>query len=94
MESNEKEQSGNHLPSPTRPHLYSFEAEGSNHCLDTSETEQQDHEPDVRSPGNQADPVLAGKDWTGDDDPDNPINWARWKRIYHTMIPSIQAFTM
>jgi hypothetical protein len=28
-------------------------------------------------------------DWDGADDPDNPWNWSKWKRIYHTFIQPV-----
>jgi hypothetical protein len=38
-------------------------------------------------------PSAAALDWDGPDDPGNPHNWPRWKRIYHTIIPAAIAFT-
>jgi len=34
------------------------------------------------------------QDWDGVDDPDNPLNWPTAKKIYHTLIPALQCFTM
>lgn len=38
--------------------------------------------------------ITSAVDWTGDDDPDNPLNWSRAKKIYHVLIPAFQCFTM
>lgn len=38
-------------------------------------------------------PVTA-QDWDGEDDPDNPYNWSILKKIYHTLTPALQSFTM
>ncbi|EUC50976.1 hypothetical protein COCMIDRAFT_80474 [Bipolaris oryzae ATCC 44560] len=32
-------------------------------------------------------------DWTGPDDPDNPVNWPKWKRYFHIVPPTIISFT-
>lgn len=31
-------------------------------------------------------------DWDGEKDPENPMNWALWKKIIHTAIPAIYTF--
>lgn len=94
MESKENEQSAGHTLFPARNNMQSSDAQSTQADHGAPKTEQQDVEADSRYTENQADPVLTVKDWTSHDDPENPINWAQWKRIYHTMIPSIQAFTM
>ncbi|KIW11550.1 hypothetical protein PV08_10851 [Exophiala spinifera] len=38
--------------------------------------------------------ITSAVDWTGDDDPDNPLNWGRAKKIYHVLIPAFQCFTI
>ncbi|KIW43435.1 uncharacterized protein PV06_04541 [Exophiala oligosperma] len=38
--------------------------------------------------------ITSAVDWTGDDDPDNPLNWSRAKKIYHVLIPAFQCFTI
>ena len=32
-------------------------------------------------------------DWNGPNDPDNPMNWPRWKRHYHVIPPAIISFS-
>lgn len=36
--------------------------------------------------------VVDHNDWTGPDDPDNPHNWPKWKRVMHSAIPAVYAF--
>ncbi|KAI9813299.1 MAG: hypothetical protein M1827_004241 [Pycnora praestabilis] len=38
--------------------------------------------------------VVTAQDWTGPDDPENPVNWSRWKRSYHVLVPALFAFTV
>jgi hypothetical protein len=48
-----------------------------------------------QSPSNlqKQQPSAAALDWDGPDDPGNPHNWPKSKRIYHTIIPAAIAFT-
>jgi len=39
-------------------------------------------------------PTPPALDWDGPDDPENPFNWPRSKRIFHTVIPGLLAFTV
>jgi hypothetical protein len=32
-------------------------------------------------------------DWNGPNDPENPLNWSKWKRFYHVVPPAIISFT-
>ncbi|OQV08629.1 hypothetical protein CLAIMM_12870 [Cladophialophora immunda] len=34
------------------------------------------------------------QDWDGEDDPDNPLNWPLPIKIYHTLVPALQCFTI
>jgi hypothetical protein len=36
--------------------------------------------------------TVTAQDWTGPDDPENPHNWPRGKKIYHMSIPGILCF--
>jgi len=36
--------------------------------------------------------TVTAQDWTGPDDPENPHNWPRKKKIYHMTIPGIFCF--
>ena len=33
--------------------------------------------------------TVTAQDWTGPDDPENPLNWPLWQRIYHTTVPGL-----
>lgn len=33
-------------------------------------------------------------DWTSKDDPENPMNWPKGKKIFHTMLPALFGFVM
>jgi hypothetical protein len=44
--------------------------------------------------GEQTQPApSAVLDWNGPNDPDNPMNWPRWKRHYHVIPPAIISFS-
>lgn len=38
--------------------------------------------------------VVTAQDWTSPDDPENPMNWEIWRKVYHVAIPALQCFTM
>ena len=38
--------------------------------------------------------VTTAKDWSGPDDPGNPQNWSGKKKIFHTLVPALQCFTV
>jgi hypothetical protein len=38
--------------------------------------------------------ITSAEDWDGPDDPDNPLNWPTPKKIYNTVIPALQCFTI
>lgn len=44
--------------------------------------------------GHPVQKVVTAQDWTGPDDPENPMNWGIWKKVYHVAIPALQCFTM
>lgn len=37
---------------------------------------------------------VTAHDWNGPDDPENPLNWPLWQRIYHTTVPSLFGFAV
>jgi len=47
-----------------------------------------------RAGGQPVHRIQTAQDWTGPDDPENPLNWPVPKKIYHTLIPALQCFTM
>jgi hypothetical protein len=51
----------------------------------------------TQAPGQDAEsrhPVTTAEDWDGPDDPDNPLNWSTRKKIYNTLVPAFQCFTI
>ena len=38
--------------------------------------------------------VTTAKDWSGPDDPGNPQNWSGRKKLFHTIVPALQCFTV
>ncbi|MCJ1387904.1 hypothetical protein MMC18_000747 [Xylographa bjoerkii] len=36
--------------------------------------------------------TVTAQDWNGPDDPENPLNWSTWKRVYHTSVPALLGF--
>lgn len=38
----------------------------------------------------QAPPAVL--DWDGPDDPENPMNWPKWKRHFHVVPPAVISF--
>ena len=38
--------------------------------------------------------TVTAQDWTGPDDPENPINWPLWQRVYHTTVPGLFGFAV
>ena len=38
--------------------------------------------------------TVTAQDWTGPDDPENPLNWPLWQRIYHTTVPGLFGFAV
>lgn len=44
--------------------------------------------------GHPVQKLVTAQDWTGPDDPENPMNWPIGKKVYHVLIPALQCFTM
>lgn len=38
--------------------------------------------------------IATAQDWNGPNDPENPINWPLWQRIYHTTVPALMGFVV
>jgi hypothetical protein len=38
--------------------------------------------------------ITSAYDWTGSDDPGDPLNWSIGKKVYHTIVPGLQAFVI
>lgn len=38
-------------------------------------------------------PAPALLDWDSPDDPGNPLNWSKWKKIYHVIPPAVISFS-
>jgi hypothetical protein len=77
--------------------------QGSSTASISSNVELSDSEKEPESPANfPADPEKGDAlqnisndpfDWNGPDDPDNPLNWIKWKRYFHVIPPAIISFT-
>lgn len=44
--------------------------------------------------GTPATRIVTAQDWTGPDDPENPYNWSKMKRAYHSVSPGLYGFTV
>ena len=53
-----------------------------------------DEEPRISDKEDVLQRTVTAQDWTGPDDPENPLNWPFWQRIYHTTVPSLFAFAV
>lgn len=38
--------------------------------------------------------VRTAQEWEGADDPENPLNWPAWKKVYHITMVGFLCFTM
>ena len=38
--------------------------------------------------------TVTAQDWTGPHDPENPLNWPLWQRVYHTTVPGLFGFAV
>lgn len=43
---------------------------------------------------NQITKTVTAQDWNGPDDPENPIKWPLWDRVYHTSVPALFGFVV
>ncbi|KAL9134445.1 MAG: hypothetical protein Q9175_004370 [Cornicularia normoerica] len=50
--------------------------------------------PDVPDKEDALQKTVTAQDWTGPDDPENPLNWPLWQRIYHTTVPGLFGFAV
>ena len=50
--------------------------------------------PDAPEKPNGLQRTVTAQDWTGPDDPENPRNWPRWQRVYHTTVPALFCFAV
>jgi hypothetical protein len=39
-------------------------------------------------------PIVTAQDWMGSDDPENPMNWPAWKKIYHAIPCALFGFVV
>lgn len=53
-----------------------------------------DEQPGISDKEDMLQRAVTAQDWTGPDDPENPLNWPLWQRIYHTTVPSLFAFAV
>lgn len=47
----------------------------------------------IRS-NNPVQKTRTAQDWDGPDDPENPMNWPRWRKLYTVLMAGLQSFTM
>jgi len=68
-----------------------------------SDVENQEVGMDTRSPPTSNLPTrkysgltktITAQDWNGPNDPENPMNWSLWQRIYHTTVPALFSFVV
>ena len=63
-----------------------------NEAVDAAEkglTAAQEDKFALRDRANGLHKTVTAQDWTGPDDPENPINWPLWQRVYHTTAPAL-----
>ena len=64
--------------------------------VETTEVDSKTERPPTPDSAAMDHPVLTNAatahDWNGPDDPENPMNWSLWKRIYHTTVPALFGF--
>ncbi len=48
----------------------------------------------LRDGANGLQKTVTAQDWTGPDDPENPMNWPLWQRVYHTTASGLVAFAV
>jgi len=62
----------------------------------THEVEMKTELPRTRTASAMDYPVITNTatvhDWNGPEDPENPMNWPLWQRIYHTTVPALFGF--
>ena len=44
--------------------------------------------------GSKLQKTVTAQDWIGPDDPENPVNWPLWQRVYHTTVPGLFGFAV
>lgn len=59
---------------------------------DHGEREMQTHTSDSVAKESGLDRIVTAQDWTGPEDPENPMNWPLWLKVYHTALPAIFAW--
>ena len=48
----------------------------------------------LRNGANGLQKTVTAQDWTGPNDPENPMNWPLWQRVYHTTVPALFGFAV
>lgn len=81
-QSNSDDSSTRSLPVPVSTHQLDLEKTASKATQRTNRSRRSDRV------------ATTAQDWDGEDDPDNPLNWPTMMKIYHTLIPALQCFTM
>lgn len=50
--------------------------------------------PEIPDKANALGRIVTAQDWTGPDDPEDPVNWPMAQRVYHTIIPGLFGFAV
>ena len=61
---------------------------------DLEKTPTRPTQPPAKGQSGQLQRATTAQDWTGPDDPDNPINWSLLLKIWHIVVPGMQSFTV
>ncbi|KAG8156547.1 hypothetical protein KVR01_013651 [Diaporthe batatas] len=58
----------------------------------SGETPQNNEEEVLNTNPHKTETPAGDLDWETPDDPENPRNWPKWKRIFHTIVPAVWSF--
>lgn len=67
--------------------------QGDDHDLETMEMSPVEPPTDLEKATPPISKTVAALDWTGPDDPENPLKWATLVRIYHIIPPALISFS-
>lgn len=62
--------------------------------LDIEKTTSRNTQGSRRADAELSRTITSAYDWNGPDDPEDPLNWSTGKKIYHTVVPGLQAFVV
>jgi hypothetical protein len=79
---------------PTTMDTFPQSLEGSEHARGDDEKTLEGLEAQNNHGATFISKVRTAQDWEGPDDPENPLNWPIWKKVYHTTMVGLLCFTM